>query len=121
MRTSATDYFLAAERLPGWFSYPTAFRRLVAQGLVDLTPWHVLPVQAVEDRIPGLARRYPGRALVPFAARHDNDDVACWEPGRGDGVLVVHDFASPGWEDEEAFTDLRAWLRMAVEETIDWE
>lgn len=40
---------------------------------------------------------YPGRSLVPFACRQDNDDVACWDLDQGRGrVVIVHDFKSPG-------------------------
>jgi len=45
----------------------------------------------------GLQERYPGRMLVAFARREDNDDVACWEAGGGGKVIVIHDFASDGW------------------------
>jgi hypothetical protein len=59
--------------------------------------------------------------LVPFADRQDNDDVACWERGGADAVVIIHDFASPGFEDEGSFEDVGAWFRAAVEETLDWD
>jgi hypothetical protein len=39
---------------------------------------------------------------MPFARRHDNDDVACFvthDPEQEAGqVIIIHDFASPGHE-----------------------
>jgi hypothetical protein len=55
--------------------------------------------------------------LVPFARREDNDDVACWEP-MSPRVVVIHDFASPGFEDRGGFADFNGWLRQAVEDLI---
>ena len=69
----------------------------------------------------GLQERYPARELFPFAFRQDNDDVACWAKGMGERVFVIHDFASPGYEDVEEFNDVWSWFRVAVEETILWD
>jgi hypothetical protein len=50
---------------------------------------------------------------VPFARRQDNDDVACWDSD-GHDVAVVHDFATPGWEQRgHRFPNFTAWLRKA--------
>lgn len=107
--------------LPAGFWYPAAFIRVVELGLTDLEPWHVLEGAALRERREGLLRRYGSRDLVPFARRQDDDDVACWEPARsGERVVVVHDFASPGWEDRAEYPDFHAWLRQAVEDLIDF-
>jgi choline dehydrogenase-like flavoprotein len=68
-----------------------------------------------------LVKRYSSRDLFPFAYRQDNDDVACWSKGSGEKVFVIHDFASPSWEDEDAFDDVWAWFKSAIEETISWD
>ncbi len=39
----------------------------------------------------------------------------------GENVLIIHDFSSPGWEDENAFNDVWSWFRSATEETISWD
>ena len=118
----STDRFIltAAER-PGWLEYPASFQRVVLQCLVHMTPWHLLEADRAMRHFQGLATRYPSRELFPFAYRQDNDDVACWARGCGERVFIIHDFAAPGWEDEMAFDDFRAWFRHAVESTIDWE
>ena len=105
--------------LPDGFEYPRQFIRVVELGLTDLEPWHILEGEHLWDRDEGLKIRYPTRVLVPFAERQDNDDVACWEPLVGDGVVIVHDFASPGWESRRPrFASFYDWLRQAVEDLI---
>jgi hypothetical protein len=58
--------------------------------------------------------------LFPFAYRQDNDDVACWSRASDERVFIIHDFASPGWEDVAQFSDTWGWFRSCIEETIDW-
>jgi hypothetical protein len=43
--------------------------------------------------------------------------VACWDLDQGN-VTVIHDFASPGWEQRGVFPDFNAWLRQAIEDLI---
>jgi hypothetical protein len=113
---------LPVEDLPSGFWYPPSFVRVVELGLTNLEPWHVLEGASLRERQDGLAQRYPTRELVPFAVRQDNDDVACWDLARGgDRVVVIHDFASPGWENRGEYPDFYAWLRQAVEDLIDFD
>jgi hypothetical protein len=113
---------LSIEELPRGFWYPPAFVRVVELGLMDLEPWHLLEGGPLRERHAGLAKRFPARDLVPFARRQDNDDIACWEPSRGtEKVVVVHDFASPGWEERAEYPGFYDWLRQAVEDLIDFE
>jgi len=73
--------------LPEWFEYPKAFKRVVRRKLVELEPWFIINGARVVERREGLKTRYPMRDLVLFARRSDNDDVACWERGRGEAVI----------------------------------
>ena len=76
----------------------------------------------VRQRYQGLIKRFPDRRLVQFAARQDNDDVACWDLDRGTSrVVVIHDFATPGWEALAEFPDFHDWLRQAIEDLIEFE
>ncbi len=52
--------------------------------------------------------------------RQDNDDVACFDVDRGK-VVIVHDFASPGYEQRADFADFYAWLRQAIEDLIAFD
>jgi hypothetical protein len=109
-------FFLDEHELPNGFRYPGAFRRLVDRQLTRLEPWWVFDVSLARGLIRSLEQRYPGRQLVPFAKREDNDDVACFDGGR---VVVLHDYASDAWERRRSFEDLYAWLRRAVEDMIE--
>jgi len=106
--------------LPDGFVYPASFLRVVELGLVDLEPWQVMSGETLFQRYRGLAERYPERVLVPFAARQDNDDVACWTVGTPE-VLLVHDFAGAGYELRETLPSFYDWLRRAVEDLIEFE
>jgi hypothetical protein len=86
-----------------------------------MTPWHLMEAHEALKLFHGLRARYPARALFPFAARQNNDDVACWAERMGEKVFVIHDFATPGDEDEEFYDDVWSWFRAAIEETIEWE
>lgn len=109
---------LTIAELPEDFDYPAEFIRVVELGLTDLEPWWIFDGDQLRRRATGLRERYPARRLVPFARRQDNDDVACWDLDHGD-VAVVHDLASPGWEQHERFPDFNAWLRQAIEDLIE--
>src|SRR3990172_9495060 len=112
--TFTMDDLPQPEELPSWFHYPEEHPRAVRQGLVNLSPWHVMGRDAVLQRMQGLRNRYPARELVPFARRQDNDDVACWERDHLPAVVVVHDFSSPGSEVRAECSDFWAWFRVAV-------
>lgn len=112
---------LLEKEWPAGFSYPRQFKRLVERGLTDLEPWYFLEGRPLRDSMAGLAERYPDRQLVPFARRQDNDDVACWQAGTGQQVFVIHDHASPGWEQRGQFAGFYDWLRRAVEDFIEFD
>ncbi|RYG86254.1 hypothetical protein EON77_04105 [bacterium] len=114
-------YLLSEEERPAWLSYPRSFHRIVEQSLIDLRPWHVLTCKLALRRFEGLVNRYPDRQLFPFAYRQDNDELVCWSKGHGEKVFLIHDFASPGFEEEAVFDNLWGWFREAIEETILWE
>ncbi|MGW7350323.1 hypothetical protein [Streptomyces sp. NPDC054784] len=109
---------LSSSELPNDFSYPLEFLRVVDLGLTNLEPWWIFDGAQLRTRMSGLKERFPERSLVPFARREDNDDIACWDLVNG-GVVVVHDFASPGWELQGRFSDFNTWLRRAVEDLIE--
>jgi hypothetical protein len=109
------------EELPVGFNYPRQFEHIVERGLLDLEPWYVLQGKALRDTKAGLEQRYPDRRLVPFARRQDNDDVACWQAGESEGVFVIHDFASAGWEQSASFASFYGWLRKAIEDLIEFD
>lgn len=56
-----------------------------------------------------MQKRYPSRSLFPFARDDQSDDVACWEKGKTGKVILIHDFASPGYENKKEFESFDAW------------
>lgn len=106
--------------LPGGFEYPREFVRVVELGLTNLEPWWIIEGDLLRERFLGLQQRYGSRCLVPFATRQDNDDVACWDAGNGK-VVIVHDFASPGYEQRAELPDFYSWFRQAIEDFIAFD
>ena len=100
------------------YNYPEEFLKIVELNLVDLDIWYLMPKKQVEIRIRGLKNRYPERKLIPFARRDDNDDIACFEVGKGNKVQIVHDFASAGYEQRKEYDCFWNWFKDAVEEMI---
>ena len=118
---SMEPFLAPPNQRPAWLEYPHSFCRLIEQGLIHLNPWHVMEATEALVHARRLAELYPERELFPFAYRQDNDDVACWSSGEGERVFVIHAFASPGWENEAEFSDVWAWFRSAIDETIAWD
>ncbi|MEM7245740.1 MAG: hypothetical protein AAF533_10380 [Acidobacteriota bacterium] len=104
-------------------SVPEALHRVHALGLTRLEPWSFLEAEELSSRLAGLTERYVTRRVVPFAGRQDDDDVACFlvagEEGPPGTVLVIHDFASPGWEVRQVFDSFWGWFRLAIEDLIE--
>ena len=111
---------LAPNELDVSITYPDGLVRAVRQGLVDLTPWHILDRDIAIRRLRSMRERYR-RRYVPFAGRQDNDDVACLEPTAPGRVIVVHDFAAEGSERRRDFESFWAWFRAAIEDMIEFE
>ena len=114
--TSKRIDLLPEEELPDWFSYPKPYLWTVDQGIQNLGSWNLMTREGVQIPLQGLRKRYPNRQLFPFATRKGNDDVACWEKGNLKKVTIIHDFASPGWEQRETYEDFWDWLKTAVTE-----
>jgi hypothetical protein len=118
---SAEDRLLPADELPDGFEYPEEFLRIVERGLLYFEPWWVIEGDQLRVRAQGMAERYPDRRLVPFARREDSDDVACFEQGKGQRVQLVHDFASPGYEQRGELDSVGDWLRLALETMLEFD
>jgi hypothetical protein len=108
-----------ANEIPNWLrQYPQEYLCLMRQNIVRFAPWYLLDVQLTRLRNEGLKKRYPDRRLFAFAARFDNDDIACWEEARPDRVLILHDFASADFANKKEFPSFWDWFRWAIEEMI---
>ena len=115
-----SEFLLPQSEAPEWFAYPKGLVELIRGGRKDLTPWHLMGISRVRKAIPALQDRF-GRQVVPFAYRQNNDDIAVFEKGFGEKVVVIHDFADMGSETEEEYPDFAAWLSAVEEEAKEWE
>jgi hypothetical protein len=106
--------------LPYGFEYPESIKKVAVLGLVNICPWSILDAERAKVRLNGLKSRYPNRKLIPFAERQDNDDIACFELGKGEEVQQIHDFAVPGWEQIEVLKDFIEWFKLALDDMNYW-
>jgi hypothetical protein len=119
------EFFLDGNKLPPGFKYPSGYIQFVMQEIPDFEPWRFFyDKDELEFFIKGLKQRYPKRIIVPFARRKDNDDVACFDasiPSDNPPVLIVHDFASEGWEGRGKLANFLAWVDLAKAESKEWK
>lgn len=102
------------------FQYSKSFIKAIELNLLDFDLWYIIDEERVLNRLKGLKERYPNRELIPFARRDDNDDIACFEIGKGEKVQIIHDFASSGYEQRKEYNDFWAWLEDAIKEMIEF-
>ncbi|WP_270993737.1 hypothetical protein [Listeria seeligeri] len=103
------------------FNYPKAYLKAIELNLVDFDNWYFIEADQAIRRYQSLSDRFPTRKLVPFARKDDNDDIACFEIGKGKVVQIIHDFTTEGYEQRGQFMDLWAWMQYALDELIDDE
>lgn len=99
---------------------PQELVRVASQGLINLSPWHVMPRDLAKKRMTGLRGRYRTK-YVPFARRQDNDDLACIDPNEPARVVVIHDFSKEGAERVGTYETFWSWFRSAVDDMIAFE
>lgn len=87
------DYYLKNIK----FDYPEGFKKIVKLGLVDFDSWYLFYSSFLEERYQGLKKRFPDRKLIPFARLDGDDDIACFEAGRGARVEIIRDFSDSRW------------------------
>lgn len=108
---------LKPSECPEWVYYPQKYLELLKEEKHVFLPWYLYDQRKnILTRIEGLRDRYPKRKLFPFARRDDNDDIACWEENKPGKVVIIHDFASPGWEQMEIFDSFEEWYQFALSE-----
>ena len=118
------SFFIDESDRPLGFVYPQSYIEYVSGNIPDLEPRSFLWPAEMENRPKGLRERYPQRILVPFARRTDNDDIACFdasELSKEPKVLIIHDFASPGWEKRGELNSFEDWLELAEKESKEWQ
>ncbi len=107
------ELYDASEKYPG-FEYPAGLEKVADLELIDLDVWFILDAAFAKSYCESMSGRYPNRKLVPFAKRCDCDDVACFEVDKPGTIQIIHDFAEPGWEQRDTFSDFWSWFVSAV-------
>jgi hypothetical protein len=95
---------------PNWVALPKRYFAMILESNEKYLPWHLFDLDNYKFRMNGLKKRFPERTLVPFA-RHDySDDIACWELNRPGIIVIIHDYASPGYENRHEFESFDNWF-----------
>ncbi len=102
------------------FEYPIEYIQILENNILLFKPWEIPLGERLISRFLGLKKRYPKRKVVPFAHRRDCDDVACFDV-ENKNIIVIHDYASEGWEYVGNFDTFWQWFRSAIEDMIMFE
>ncbi|HLL90352.1 MAG TPA: hypothetical protein VK324_13720 [Tepidisphaeraceae bacterium] len=113
------DYLLIGTAKPDWLQYPAELLEMVRAGRVRVVPWHLSKAAAAAGHAAELKARVK-RDLVPFAFRQDQEDLACFEKGKGQQVMLVHDNCDSPYEHVGSYPSFADWLRAAEEESEEW-
>ncbi len=112
------------ENLPG------PYRWVVERGLVGfepftaLQPWYFLN----EEDVFSATEKWPTGpstvALLAFARRQDCDDIACFEPSKGDtnAVTVIQGWTSQGqgYEIVTRCATFWDWMKSVIDDIAEW-
>jgi len=117
--------YLDIENLPN-YPFPRKFIEFAqTEPKIDIEPWWLLVHK--EGKINSwhnkLKELYPKRTLVPFAKFSANDDIACFDAEDLSGnprVLIIHAYASEGWELHDEHPDFTDWLKKATDTHNEW-
>lgn len=97
------------------FEYPEAIERLVALQLVNYDFWYVMKKDQAMKLFDQLSEQCRHKKLVPFARRGDNEDVACFEIGKGERVVILRQSEFLGYRPYKIFDTVWDWFRDAIE------
>jgi len=106
------------------FEFPLGYKRVFELGLTNLEPWYFLDDKEYQLVEKGINERFPKRQVIPFARRKDCDDVACFvvksDSHNKENVLIIHDYASSGYEVDKVCRNFWDWFKLTIEEMIEW-
>ncbi|CAN7654934.1 hypothetical protein LJR235_005047 [Pararhizobium sp. LjRoot235] len=103
-----------------WVKLPPSYLKVIQLNLCDIEFWSIkVNAESIISYSVNLKTRFPERDLVIFAKRNDNDLIACWERGKPGKAVIINDFASGGYENEQEYETFWDWFRAAIELMID--
>jgi hypothetical protein len=118
-KSPTDDHLLPERERPSWLNYPTELVEMVTSGRLHLVTWRISEVASVRDAM-FRHQWYLRRDLVTFAHRIPSEDVACFEKGKGQQVVIIHENTTRGWEDEGSYPSFSAWLTAVEAEAEDY-
>jgi len=101
------------------YDFPIELQKVIDLGIINLKPWEIINDERFTVKNNGIKQRYSYKDFIAFAIRMDNDDVACWDIKKKN-VVIIHDFANPGWEQRKKFKTFWDWFRQAIEDMIEF-
>lgn len=119
-----TSYIISVEWLKKFetqianFYYPNSYLKVVGLGLFDYDNWYLLSNELISSRYDILKQTFPERYLVPFAARYDCDDIACFDVQYVDKVIIINDHDYADDENLQVFETFWNWFISAIKELI---
>lgn len=100
------------------FYYPDSYLKIVKLNLLDYDNWYLLSNELISSRYEVLRQTFPKRHLVPFAARYDCDDLACFDVEYVDKVIIINDQDYADDENIQEFETFWNWFISAIKELI---
>ncbi|KDD67535.1 hypothetical protein ABH912_000105 [Pseudomonas sp. BT76 TE3572] len=120
------NFFIKIENRQN-FTYPKEFINTISTTPpIDIEPWWFIVFEEgdVNSWYDTLKKLYPKRELIPFAKFNANDDIACFDGDDNSGnpkVLIIHAYASEGWEHHGSYNNFSEWLTKAIKTHQEWE
>jgi len=97
------------------FDYPEALERLVALKLINFDLWYLMSKEQSMVILRQMKMNCNRKDLIPFARRGDNEDVACFEIGNNEKVVVLRNCEHLGYRPRQVFDSVWDWFRDAIE------
>jgi len=97
------------------FNYPDALERLVALKLINFDLWYLMSKEQSMVILRQMKMNCNRKDLIPFARRGDNEDVACFEIGNNEKVVVLRNCEHLGYRPRQVFDSVWDWFRDAIE------
>ena len=97
------------------FNYPDALERLVALKLLNFDLWYLVSREQSVEIFKQMKMNCNRMGLIPFARRGDNEDIACFETGNDEKVVVFKNCEYLGYRPREVFDSVWDWFRDAIE------
>jgi len=112
-------FLLESSLLPDAFEYPALLIGITDIGKIDCKPWDIMDRDRATLMLGELKQKYPLKMLVPFAERYDNNDVACFEQGKGEEVQVIRSCPSQECEQTEYYETFSEWFNAALNDMVN--